>query len=279
MMFRRTIDKWRLKYLNSKIDKLLHDNDSKIGRKFRHNNKFKRILLMLMPSLPLQIAILLIIVIFLITGSIDVFFISFVSLFLLFSPVFYFSISISDWVAKFQSEQAGDYYSPIPAAMNRWFAGWYVKDDRPDSDRIIIACYEYLLHEDVNELFKESELFTDADYGRLVKPILAYIKVCLTVDDGNNAEFREEFIRNTDLDQFLHDMEECKSKLQLDQKNRIKNKGIDEIDNVTKTIGMNKPFKKVNESVEMRRLNNVTNELKKTNGQLVTTIKNIEQRI
>ena len=66
-MFRRTIDKWRLKYLNSKIDKLLHDNDSKIGRKFRHNNKFKRILLMLMSSLPLQIAILLIIVIFLIT--------------------------------------------------------------------------------------------------------------------------------------------------------------------------------------------------------------------
>ena len=112
-----------------------------------------------------------------------------------------------------------------------------------------------------------------------MKPILAYIKLCLNIDDGNDAELRKEFIRKTDLDQFLHDMEECKSKLQLDQKNRIKNKGIDEIDNVTKTIGMNKPFKKVNESVEMRRLDNVTNELKKTNGQLVTTIKNIEQRI
>lgn len=131
------------------------------------------------------------------------------------------------------------------------------------------ACYSCLFNENVEELFKNSELLTDAEYGRLVKPILAYIKVCLTIDDGNDAELREEFIRKTDLEQFLHEMMECKAaremkldELKNEQDRAIKDNALGKIDVVTKTIGMNKHPKEVSESVEIKRLNDVNAKLK-----------------
>ena len=274
----KVFEKWKIKRLDRNIDRLLLKKYDKIGKMFSHD-KLKHNLLATLLVLAFLPALMLITFITLldVTNSVES------------SKTDGNNTtdekSAIDAILNYCNRKIG-YLNPTLEAMDRWFHQWNHDDHCYFDDFTMEACYSCLFNENVEGLFKDAKLFTDAEYGRLVKPILAYIKVCLTIDDCDDAELREEFIRKTDLERFLHEMMECKAdrKMKLDElKNErertIKDKALGKIDAVTKTIGMNEPPKEVSESVEIRRLDNVTNELKKTNGQLVTTIKNIEQRI
>lgn len=295
-MFRRIIDKWRLKYLNNKIDKLLHDNDSKIGKRSRPSKQKNFLSIMLSPLVSvislLHFPSVLIPIILMGIGILGFFKTSEASIFIgiILGALLCMILSIvtidSYKFIKHRTQLQHKIYNRIlglnivESAMNRWF----VIPEYPNYDEpLISSCYQRLFYRRNDELFKDSEIFTDAEYGRLVKPILAYLKVCLTVDDGTEDELRKEFIKETNLDKFLNEMLERKLKreselneLQADQDNKTKNKGIEEIKNVTRMIGMERPTEEVSESPEIKRLNNTIDSLMKTNDKFVTTIKKME---
>lgn len=267
----KIFDKWRIKRLDRKIDRFFLKSDDKIGKKYRH----KDLKLSLLPPLLTALTILIPIIgiIFAMFSSIDVFGWLILTSPLIMVAVFAFYTLLDDFLDDFEIigpcrnawyDVITSHLDPIPEAMRRW-RYW----NHYDVNSMISICYDYLFKENVDELLEDSESLTDAEYGRLVKPILAYIKVCLTIDDGNDAELREEFIRKTDLEQFLHEMMECKAaremkldELKNEQDRAIKDNALGKIDVVTKTIGMNKPPKEVSESVEIRRLNDVNAKLK-----------------
>ena len=275
----KAFDKWRIKRLDRKIDRFLLKSDDKIGKKYRH----KDLKLSLLPPLLTALTILISIIgiIFAMLFIIAVFGLPFFAItFIVIVTAVLFSYAFSDdfeiispcrdaWYDVITS-----HLDPIPEAMERWrYCKYY------DVNSMISICYDYLFKENVDELLEDSESLTDAEYGRLVKPILAYIKLCLNIDDGNDAELRKEFIRKTDLERFLHEMMECKTAREMklnELKNKreraIKDNTLGKIDAITKTIGMDRSHKEASESSEMKRLNDVNVKLKKKINELETKV-------
>lgn len=265
----KIFDKWRIKRLDRKIDRFFLKSDDKIGKKYRHEDLKLSLLPPLLTALTILISIIGIIVAMFF--SIAVFgwpFFAITSIVIAIVVLVLYSF-LDDFEIIGPCRDAWynvitSHLDPIPEAMERWrYCNHY------DVDCMINICYDYLFNENINELLEDSELLTDAEYGRLVKPILAYIKVCLTIDDGNDAELREEFIRKANLERLLRETMECKAaremkldELKNERERTIKDKALGKIDAVTKTIGMNEPPEEVSESVEIRRLNDVNSKLK-----------------